>query len=387
MPMLCSPTGCAAQVIHPAVNAWTPELGRERRTGGVPPLPPTEVAHTLRSRVHKMARFTPRKVQKGSHMTFSLSAAPSRSFLLFVCLATSLPVSAAAQWDEHDNPQTARLDFSSDGNGCPEAGTFADEVSARIGRVAFAAESDEVVHVRLMRTGDEALATAEFGGNSRVFRDADCRVAAEAAAAAIAVWLDEPSLGPAASAPVGAAAVPGGYAEASPRGNAEATPDQDEDEVVLHVTAVQPGLVLHRQTGEAHAMVYGGNGGSAVVHAQYHEAVCVAPCEARVERGTHQLAVSQGSGPPINIEGSTQLESNAALHLDYEDNSAYRWGAWAALGVGLVGGGVLMMAPFFDYDSEQTDFLPWLIAGGTTMVVGLITALILGRSDAASITF
>lgn len=277
--------------------------------------------------------------------------------LLALTSSFALAHSAHAQNTRDDAP-SARLDFSSEGEGCPDAGAFTDEVSARIGRVGFDAASERVAVVRLARTPNEALVSAEFGGNTRVFRDADCRVAAEAAAAAIAVWLDE------ATVPVYGVAMMG--AELPEPASANTAPDEGVLlRVTTNLTAREPDedFSFHIETNTG-----SGSGG----FAHFFDRLCLLPCETRVTPGVHQFGFSRGNLPAYALEELTRIDGDSHVHVEVRRMSGVsltgRWFVVAALLAGLP----MTIAAIVKRDDWGT--------GAMWGVVGVTSGLLIGGS-------
>ncbi|MCU0676604.1 MAG: hypothetical protein MUE69_27900 [Myxococcota bacterium] len=221
-----------------------------------------------------------------------------------VVLLSFVRVSGSAFAD--DAPTTARLDFQSTLEGCMDAARFGDEVAARVGRVVFADDSASEVRVRVFREGDQVEVTVstdettDRDGNRttrqsrRTFRDPSCVEALEAAAAAVAVWIDEGPLDvPAAPTdevvPSAPAAVFGGLAAL------------DDGLFLVRVSSNRPGFSFHIET----------NTGRGEVAARFFERLCVMPCEARVRPGVHQFGIADGVVVPA--EGRPNARTRAQV--------------------------------------------------------------------------
>ena len=294
--------------------------------------------------------------------------------LLTLVLVASLVV--VAEPARAQEGATVRLDFASEGQGCPDVGAFADEVSARIGRVGIDEASAQVAVVRIAIASTEALVTAEFGGNTRVFRDADCRVAAEAAAAAIAVWLDEPAqvaiLGAANGEALGAM-----LAGEEDVANEGARPSQATTGGVLlrvttSLTTREPDedFSFHIETNTGR-----GSGGSA----HYFDRLCLMPCETRIRPGVHQFGISRSNLAASALEELTEVEVDSELHIDVRRasgvNIAGRWLVFATI----FGGLPMTIAAILKRDDWGKGVM-WGVIGASAGVV-LGATLMLSLSD------
>lgn len=276
--------------------------------------------------------------------------------------------------EAQDDAPSARLDFAAEGEGCPDAGGFSDEVSARIGRVGFDDSSEQVAVVRIARTANEALVSAEFGGNTRVFRDGDCRVAAEAAAAAIAVWLDESTV------PVyGVAIGTEPAAEAAPATMNTAPSEGVLLRVTTNLTASEPDedFSFHIETNTGR-----GSGGSA----HFFDRLCLMPCEARVTPGVHQFGLSRGVAPAYALGELTQVDVDSELHVEVRTPSAMNLtGRWLVVAA-VLGGLPLIITSVVKRDDWGRGAM-WGIIGATGgLLVGANLMILLSDDGGTEVT-
>jgi hypothetical protein len=191
--------------------------------------------------------------------------------------------------------------------GCPDAGRFSDEVSARIGAQAFDTEQDTMV-VRLVEVSGEVVGTLEYGEGSRMARGATCPEAFGELVVAAATLLGAP---PQASSP---------------------------EMVRVTMESTKPGVTVARITGHGTAV---GTGGTAM--ATFYEDICIAPCTFELPRGMHELG-TYGHGTR-GIMRKFQLEE-PEVHLQSQPSSALSAvGGYALLTLGLgaaVTGGTLL---------------------------------------------
>lgn len=245
-----------------------------------------------------------------------------RILLVCVALSTAFGGSASAQG------RVMRLDFSG-AEGCPDAGQFADEVSARVGRIAFDADASDVATVRMGWSDGWATVTAVTRErtttsnleHTRMFRDPSCAVAAEAAAAALAVWLEEPRalMGVSVGTP---APTPTPEPPAPPRPNG----------VLLRVTGdfeqeSEHGWAFHIET----------NTGVGTGSARFFERLCLLPCETRLRPGLHQFGIAPGNGIASPFEQLTQIDVDSELHIAQRDAGVVARIGGVFMAVGLLG--------------------------------------------------
>jgi hypothetical protein len=165
------------------------------------------------------------------------------------------------------------LDYSA-AAACPDAGRFADEVSARVGSVAFS-ELGEAFVVRLIGSADEYTGTLEYAGGSKIVHGASCADAFDELVAASAVLLD------------GQPPVSGGVLGSVTGLESLLIPS---DKATVVVTSSKPELMVAQVDGRASGSGYGA-GGSVSYQAVYYRDLCVAPCTAEVEPGVAEIGV------------------------------------------------------------------------------------------------
>lgn len=182
-----------------------------------------------------------------------------------------------------------------------------------------------------------------------------------------------------------AALVCGGFS--APFGARAQQPSWTETEDVSLEFVGDPDLTLYRADSAA-AIVVAGAGGTAYGMARGYERLCSAPCRLQLEPGFHTLAISRGTGPPVEVEGGVRVDGPAVLEGSYESRSTVRTAGWVTMLASVVAGTALMLVPIFDYDpsygdgsSNSFDFTP-IIVGGAIMSVGAIVGMILAlQSD------
>ncbi len=252
---------------------------------------------------------------------------------------------------------------------CPDAGRFADEVSARIGRAAFA-DGGEIVRVRILRDEGELVGTMEIpDGSTRVYRSAECADLIATIATSLAIELDDRRP---AQAEVDVLI--------GPPVSSDVRHTTDGGRVHVRVTSSQPDLGLHL-VGEEQAY---GSGGYAVDNDRF----CIAPCEGELGRGAYHFAVASGPNEAIPLPGFLRIDADSELVLGYESHSSDRdfglaWmigGALGGLALGLTGG-VLGL-------TEQSDALGFglgLGGGGAIYLACTVVGVVFMRDDVPSV--
>ncbi len=255
------------------------------------------------------------------------------AFLLSLTALLSTLCLTSAQRVEAQEPTTARLDYVTSDDQCPSAEVFSDEVSARIGRLAFVEGGPRTVVIRAVRMGEEAMVTVEFEGQTRVFRDAHCSVAAEAAASAVGVWLDPPQ-----QVYILGRIEDGAWAGEDPREAHNTAPEsgqssQDEDTVTVQVTSN-----LDDDDDDEWSFHIETNTGRGQIGAHFFRRLCLLPCETRVPRGVHQFGLGQGTAPPYPLRTLTEITQDSRIDIQMRRASPLNLAArWMFVIVGLVG--------------------------------------------------
>ncbi|MCB9625410.1 MAG: hypothetical protein H6721_04285 [Sandaracinus sp.] len=251
------------------------------------------------------------------------------AFGLLLSLSFALPASA-----QDAEPTTARLDFQTEVEGCMPATRFGDEVSARVGRVVFADDATNDVRVRVTREESEVVVTVTTNASEehaqgrsrrfsmRTFRDPSCDEALEAAAASVAVWVDEaPAFG------VGGLGAMTGDSVGEP---VAVLGMLDDGRVTVRASSNRPGLTFHLET----------NTGRGQVGARFFERLCVMPCEARIRRGVQQFGIADGNGIAYALPELTEIQQDSELFVDVR-----RASGWNLAGRYLFVAGFLLVAP------------------------------------------
>lgn len=252
--------------------------------------------------------------------------------------------SASAQ--DAEPPGTARLDFRTSVEGCMSPERFGDEVAARVGRVVFVPDAESDVRVEVAREGAEVVVSVAMNESTegdgrrsrrfahRTFRDPSCDEALEAAAAAIAVWIDE--------RPVGVlGALTGEVVEPPPGGGGSSAGvfgvgglgvggASDDGLVLVRVSSNRPDLTFHIET----------NTGRGQVGARFFERLCIMPCETRVRPGVQQFGIADGNGIAWALPKLTEIREDSELFVDVR-----RASGWNLAGRYLFVAGFLLVAP------------------------------------------
>lgn len=136
------------------------------------------------------------------------------------------------------------------------------------------------------------------------------------------------------------------------------------------------GITFHRKTGTAAIS----GGGSQRISADAYEAMCTAPCEVTMPRGSYQLALSNHDVPvdakPVNISGDSTLEAT------YTSRAGTRTVGWILIPVSLLGGTALILATS-DPDSES--MTPLMLGFGVIVGGSLIGWMLAETSDEVDI--
>ncbi len=104
--------------------------------------------------------------------------------------------------------------------------------------------------------------------------------------------------------------------------------------------------------------------------------LCTAPCDVKLLPGDYRLRLN---GVPV--EGSVQLKRPGTLEGKFESREAGREGAWLALNVGGILGGVFITVAALGGPS-------WAyIAGGGSLLSGGVIFVLTYRSDRATVSF
>src|SRR5882724_5476222 len=103
---------------------------------------------------------------------------------------------------------------------------------------------------------------------------------------------------------------------------------------------------------------------------------CVAPCDAGLAPGDYQLKLNG-----ITVDGYVPLRASGTLHGQLHSRAGARSGAWLALNVGGIIGGVFVTVAALGGPS-------WAyVAGGGSLAAGGLLFVISYRADRASVSF
>jgi hypothetical protein len=310
-----------------------------------------------------------------SAVLFFRATSIERAVAVVMALAATLlaPCALAAQAPRHE------LDYRAPAE-CPDATRFSDEVAARVGYPAFGA-GGERVELRILRDESggevELIGTLTLGELSRAFRDTDCTHLVGAMADVLAARLAANAASPAQSrAPM-------------------------SGRVRIRVAAADgQRLTLHRVTGHETATIATSEGTAAYGVGTYTEPVCEAPCDAELNAGSYQFAVSGPGTAPLAAPDRFRLESNSELVVGYNDRSALRMAGWFAMLLGGGGGLALSFVATFALPSDvehncfdgfcgpQSDAaLALTVTGAVVGAIALITGLVLSfQGDSSTVS-
>jgi len=137
----------------------------------------------------------------------------------------------------------------------------------------------------------------------------------------------------------------------------------------LQLSANVPGGTYHLKSATA---VAGG------VTASGYQVICTAPCTATIPAGTHQLAVSEGKGDPVEAAEMTQVPGDSKVVATYTSRTGLRILGWALAGAGVVGGLWIM---------NETEDDGAILAAAGVIGVGFGAGILLARiSDKVEIS-
>ena len=144
--------------------------------------------------------------------------------------------------------------------------------------------------------------------------------------------------------------------------------------------SVPEGITLHIHTGSGSAWGTAGSTTVSVVSNSY-ATVCTSPCNPDLQPGTYRLALSEGTGAPIESEGPVAIPGGAPqLTGEYKSFQSMRIAGYIVLPASCIGGAILALSP-----SEDGDYLGGkFYAGIGIMIVGSVVGLALTfKSDEA----
>jgi hypothetical protein len=133
-------------------------------------------------------------------------------------------------------------------------------------------------------------------------------------------------------------------------------PAPSRDEVRLRVTSVTPGLELNVQTGSATITAGLGYGSGGAVLEQYR-ALCTAPCEATLPRGTYSLMVRDERGRTYAVRERTSVSQPSELALGLRRPRGARIAGTVLMAVGVVLSAVgFSQVPKYDILDESSQW-------------------------------
>jgi hypothetical protein len=116
--------------------------------------------------------------------------------------------------------------------------------------------------------------------------------------------------------------------------------------VAVHVEADEPGtqLLVKAGQGEVSGVGYAFGAGGFVYGGRVtdYAALCSAPCDLGMLAGTHQFALSRGSGGVLAVDPPVEIEQASTLKARIESRRGIRVAGLLILTVGVVGGLVLV---------------------------------------------
>lgn len=242
------------------------------------------------------------------------------------------------------------LDYAAP-EGCPDAGRFADEVSARLGRLAFALDGQPLT-VRIADTGTEQLGTLEYAGGTKLVRSASCQGAFDDLVASAAVLL-EPEL---ASASASASLV-----------GSQPQPEKVRVSVALSDEGAEPrhDVLVARIVGRGV-----GSGAGVTVVSTYYEDICAVPCSFEIEPGFHEFSTYGKGLAPASDKFDVRGQELSLLYTPKP--AAVVGGGITLASLGL--SSVLVGAPLLAVglgSSEPEISGPLTTAGGITTIAGV----------------
>ncbi len=234
------------------------------------------------------------------------------------------------------------LDYEADAS-CPDGGRFSDEVSARVGALAFQDSADSKAVIRIVALGKEYMGVMELSGGEKTIRGSSCSEVFDGLVAATAVALDAPTPAPAPVGPV-------------------------SDKVRVNVHTSQDRVTIAQINGRGVAT---GSAGSTTVTVEstYYTDLCEAPCSLEFEPGMVELS-AYGAGHRAALN-KFDLRPGQTLDLQAEPgNGLMAVGGYLlqVVGLGAVTTGALL--PVMDLEDLPTGIVPVLLAGGGVGLVG-----------------
>jgi hypothetical protein len=168
-----------------------------------------------------------------------------------------------------------------------------------------------------------------------------------------------------------------------------------QPKLTLHVTSDDPGLRLHERTFSTAYSVggwgwgapgWGGPGWGLATRASAYSDLCVTPCDLSLSPGSYALAVSRGTGGPV--EGNPVFIGPQAreLHATYLSRSGTRVAGWILWGLGLAAGVIMESIGLANMANNGWEGgftgldLALVLGGGAAAIVGTTVGLILIRA-------
>lgn len=144
----------------------------------------------------------------------------------------------------------------------------------------------------------------------------------------------------------------------------------------LKLEANLPNVGFHVRTA---SVVLGNAKGNAV--GEGYTEVCIAPCEATLPAGTHQLALSSDSKSAVPTDSPVVIQGDSVLKGEYNSRAGLRTVGWV-IGIGANAAGLACLFASSD-DNRDTMFALSLVGIGVGLVGFMIPAF---AKDAATVT-
>lgn len=169
----------------------------------------------------------------------------------------------------------------------------------------------------------------------------------------------------------------------------------------LHLRASQPELTFHLRVTESTGTTVGmgaglgsrsamGFGGVSQFSGRTYARICTAPCDATLPAGQYNLAISRGSGQPVETDAMTRFDGPATLQGHYTSYAALRVVGIVVTVASIVTGGYLFITALHQCDSNDPSCDPVdkgrAITGAAILIGGSIVGGILSsKSDESDI--
>ncbi len=252
------------------------------------------------------------------------------------------------------------LDYQAHGDGCIDAGQFADEVAAKLGFVPWTTSAAATIYVRVDRDRDHYTgAFRNRDGSSKIIDAASCSAVTDSLAMTVAIALDGRDEHPPATV--------------TPAPALAATPDNTLP--VTFESADRSAIAIALRAGTE----YGTTSKGVAVSGSYYTDLCTTPCTARVLLGERALAFA-GDG----VRGHYELDVERPLTITAtrKRRTTTRGAVFAAGLLSALGG-----ATAIDRDSASFEHGGATSALGTLAITVGVLAMILGPNIPDTYTY